>query len=483
MKIDRQSILLVLPQKRAISIAIFFFFWGFYLFTGHGIISSSDGIINFLTVRSLVETHSFALDLDCDAVQQYAQVGNDGQCYSKYDVGMAITSLPLYLVGRLFSGPAPPDYDALSLPRLFVSTLNQFVTAATCTIIYLIGFHLTGSCRRALELTFLYGLTTIAWPYATTYFSQPLIGLLLLTAFYQLLSRYNKLSVLLAGVTLGLALLTRIDAFPLVFLIGLYALYKFRQRMQSWREIIVSLSLLALPIVLSFVAILVLNQWRYGKLIHNTYASEGWTGDFWQGIYGLLFSPGRGIIFYSPLVLLGVPGLWMLWQKGLKSESGLIMGLILIQVMTYAFWWTWDGGWVWGPRFLVSTQPFLIIGLQPWLEKDRLRPMLVILAMLGFSIQLIGVTTSPLVYLTRTDFSYEQTLYNPAATPILGQMQDLFNRRVTLLIPSQAHGVLSKSQTLLWTGFCFVLLLVSGSLLKRNMSDTCEHQEISGRFE
>ncbi|MCP4363293.1 MAG: hypothetical protein GY796_35280 [Chloroflexi bacterium] len=180
-----------------------------------------------------------------------------------------------------------------------------------------------------------------------------------------------------------------------------------------------------------------------------------------------MISPGRGIIFYSPLVVLAVPGLLLLWREKLPAEAALIVGLLLVQIATYASWWTWDGGWVWGPRFLVSTQPFLMLGLLPWLAKDRCKTLFFGLVTLGFLVQIIGVTTSPLYYLTRTHFTFTQTLYNPAASPIIGHAWDLFNRRVMLLMPSQAHGVLSRGQTILWGLVSIGLMVIGGSILSR----------------
>lgn len=458
---------------RLIPVAILLFFYGFYLFTAQGIISSADGIINFLTVRALVETGSFSLEIDCDSVQRFVQKQSDGHCYGKYDPGLALTSLPLYLVGRLLSGPASVDYEALSLPRLIVGTLNQLVTAATCAVLYLIASYLSASRRQAVEFTFLFGLTTLAWPYALTYFSQPLVGLLLVTAVYQLIAySHNKFALFIAGLALGWACITRFDALPLVFVITIYASYKLRESSKSRPSLLIQILPLIAPILLAIFTYLVLNEVRSGSLLQMGYTGEGWTGNLWQGAYGLLLSPGRGVVFYSPLVLLAIPGFLLLWRGGWQAEVTLIVTLALIQIVMYALWWTWDGGWVWGPRFLVSTQPLFLLGIVPWLDNGWGKRLLMGLATVGFAFQIIGATTSPLVYLARTDFTYSQTLYNLVASPILGQLQDLLNRRVNLLIPSRAHGVLDLQQTLLWGLFCIILMTLSGWFLRRAVDES-----------
>ncbi|MCB9418827.1 MAG: hypothetical protein H6667_03425 [Ardenticatenaceae bacterium] len=452
-----------------VPVSLFVFFCSFYLLTARGILSVPDEIINFLTVRSLAETGSFVIDVDCAALHEFVQIRPDGQCYGKYDPGMSITSLPWYWIGRWVSGAAPADYESFSMARLWVSTFNQFVTAATCVVLYGIAYQMTKSSKQALELAFLFGLATLAWPYATTYFAQPLVGLLLATAVFLLLKPLNKLAVIGAGMLLGWACITRLETLPLTLLVVGYAAYKTYHQTASWRQTRQQIFRLFIPVFLALLIYLWLNQIRSSYVYQSGYAGESWTNRFDLGLFGLLFSSGRGLIFYSPLILLAVPGLVLLWRQSFQAETMLITALFLIQLGTYASWWSWEGGWAWGPRFLVTTQPFLLLGLLPWLEMNRVRPFLLLLFILGFGVQIIGVTTSPLTYLLRTDYSYQETLFKPAASPLWGQLQDLLSHRVTLLVPSQAHGVLSLEQTIAWVLVCLVLLAASTLVLWRTM--------------
>ena len=454
------TMMLMTLRKQRIPIGIFIFFSGFYLFTAQGMILSGDGTTNFFTIRALSETHSFLLsDNDCDTMERFVQVHPEGQCYGKYDVGLALSGLPLYIFGRSLSQGNP--YERVSLPRLFVSTFNQFITAATCSVLYLLAYELSGSRRRALELAILYGLTTLAWPYASTYFSQPLVGLMLLTAVLLLRVGKNIYFILGAGIALGWAILTRLDTLPLVFAIYIYAYYQFQRLKMSRYNLLSRFILLTVTFTFTIMLFLLFNQLRGGSLLLDSYAGEGWTGDFREGSYGLLFSTRRGILFYSPLVILAIPGLVSLWRKGWQAETALIVALFMIQIFIYASWWVWDGGRVWGPRFLVSTHPFLILGVLPWLARDRHKKLVYIFATTGFVIQVIGVTTSPLAYLTRPDFIYTQESVSLA---IFWQARDLFDKQVLSLIPNQAHGVLNYEQTILWALVATSLMFIGGFL-------------------
>jgi hypothetical protein len=71
------------------------------------------------------------------------------------------------------------------------------------------------------------------------------------------------------------------------------------------------------------------------------------------GVLSLLFSFGKGIIFFAPGILLPLrrfvtDGRLVAWHTTLLLFVG---GLVLV----YAKWWSWYGGWSWGPRFLLIT--------------------------------------------------------------------------------------------------------------------------------
>lgn len=88
------------------------------------------------------------------------------------------------------------------------------------------------------------------------------------------------------------------------------------------------------------------------------YSGEpGFSYPFFFGVLSILFSFGKGIVFYLPGLMLPVRRkiremhdaagvdlfqvyrLWILFVLGL--------------VVAYASWWAWYGGWYWGPRFFL----------------------------------------------------------------------------------------------------------------------------------
>jgi hypothetical protein len=449
---------------------IFLFFLGFYLFTTKGVIHIADGMVNFQTTRAIVEDGSLAVD--CTIIDEFVVQNENGRCYSKYDIGLALTSLPLYLAGRLIA-PDPPDMYAVSIPKLFVSMLPQLATAVTCALLYVFALHIGGQETAAFGAALLYGTATLAWPYAGLYFSQPLIGLLLLLAVTLLVKfppNHHK-AQLAAGLALGWACLTRLDTLPLALLVLLYAAYQLWRSHSNIRQWALALLLLGVPIFGALVAYIGMNVVRTGSFWQFGYANEGWTTPFLTGLYGLLLSPGRGLVFYSPLAVLAAVGLWGLWRRGWRAEMLLIASLVAGQIAFYASWWAWEGGVVWGPRFLVSTHALLMVGLLPWLDGSWPKWPVVVTAVPAFFIQFIGMASEAGTYLQTSGYTYQETLFNWVASPILGQFRAILLRDYSFLLVNRAYGLLSTANLLLWLVVCLVLMFVPLWLLRGRFAE------------
>jgi hypothetical protein len=80
---------------------------------------------------------------------------------------------------------------------------------------------------------------------------------------------------------------------------------------------------------------------------------------------GLLFSPSRGLLIFSPIVIVAIFGLiYLLWRKRRQPEDHLILVLfaaccvILFNYSCFAVWW---GGGSYGPRFITDLLPTLCL--------------------------------------------------------------------------------------------------------------------------
>ncbi len=112
------------------------------------------------------------------------------------------------------------------------------------------------------------------------------------------------------------------------------------------------------------------------------------------GLAGLLFSPSRGLLIYSPFLLLAVPGAWRAWRSRDGLRVAIAVGALVTLGMNslYTDWW---GGSCWGPRRLMDLLPGLfLLGLDPaWRQGGipvRLRAPLATLVGLAVLIQSLG---------------------------------------------------------------------------------------------
>jgi hypothetical protein len=74
---------------------------------------------------------------------------------------------------------------------------------------------------------------------------------------------------------------------------------------------------------------------------------------FKGGIPGLLLSPGKGLLYYAPLCIFA-----LFFQKDWRLWTPFVLSLVF-----HGMLYDWSGGTGWGPRFLFTTLPFLLMPL------------------------------------------------------------------------------------------------------------------------
>jgi hypothetical protein len=78
---------------------------------------------------------------------------------------------------------------------------------------------------------------------------------------------------------------------------------------------------------------------------------RGFSYPFVLGVLSILFSFGRGIVFFMPGLLLGLARRTWSALKGYHRLVGYMVLYTAGLVAVYAKWWAWYGGISWGPRF------------------------------------------------------------------------------------------------------------------------------------
>jgi hypothetical protein len=186
--------------------------------------------------------------------------------------------------------------------------------------------------------------------------------------------------------------------------------------------------------------------WAFGSPAGGGYAGEGWTTPLLVGLNGLLLSPGKSLLLFVPLALLAPWG-WVRWAvDGRKREAVWFAAISLGWLLVHAKWWTWHGGWSWGPRFLLVIMPFLIVPLGAlWTRARRgVRRLILALAVLGLVVELGGVVINFGDYMMLIN-DEDKVLFNAAFSPVWGHWRMLLGGVAPdlawLRFPPVARGV------------------------------------------
>lgn len=114
----------------------------------------------------------------------------------------------------------------------------------------------------------------------------------------------------------------------------------------------------------------------------------GFSYPFFFGLISILFSFGKGILLFAPGLLLGVSGTETASDR-LARVHRLWLWVVVGLVLVYSKWWSWYGGWYWGPRFFLFASLPAALAVAARLHTQRHASLLsntATLAVLGLSV-------------------------------------------------------------------------------------------------
>jgi len=298
--------------------------------------------------------------------------GLGGATHTQYTLGQTTALIPLYLLGRALAGLAHTACtDPAPAPVLLTCKLLGPLLGALLCVLFFALARLLGYARPlALALTLLLAFATSLWPDVQSNLEHTLESLLLLVAAYAavrytLQRRKEPLWVSVMGLAAGLEFVTRVSGIivPPIFLLYLLVLHR-RWRPGAWRPAFrddaVTFALWLLPALGVNAAF---NLLRFGSPLRTgPYPDASLGFPLLQGLPDLLLSPGKGLLWYSPAVLLLVLAARPFGRRfPLPARLFALIGggyLLFYANVTY-----WHGDPAWGPRYLYATLPYLILPL------------------------------------------------------------------------------------------------------------------------
>jgi len=449
------------------SAILFLSFLGLYLLTMGGHIYSPDEEILFLTTKALAERGSLAIEPPPEMEGFATKRGCGGRQFGQYGIGQPLLAIPFYLFGKALAGWAGDRPIGFSIvqyhggtareewERFGVSLFNQFAAALLVVLLFALAADLTGDRRAALMTAVLYGAGTIAWVHSKPFFTETLATLLVFSAFSLLIRArlYRRPGwITLAGCTAGYALLTRLDsvlAFPALGVLLFWPdsplprwtpppgedgrrpqyprLHDFLSHILGNREAWARAARFAPPVVLAGIFILWLNWARFGSVTATGYEDQpegiAFVNPLLVGLYGFLFSIGKGLFFFSPPLVL------FLWSIRrficLAPPAGwTAVTLVATYLLVMSKWINWAGGWCWGPRHIFIVHVFLALPICALLAAPRQRGVRIAYAVLlawGVAVQLYGTSQNFIDYYY---VAYQNPFFAPNATVLYNPYED-----------------------------------------------------------
>lgn len=390
----------VQAADRNLAGAVFCLLFAVYLATFSGLPENPDAEVEFQSTSALVRTRSLALGgtPEAEAIVGLVHQGRQGfnvrrggpgrehEAFSWSGIGQPLVAVPLYLAGSLAAhlfpaleqrhhgsthlGVARSEY----FEHLFVGLRNPLLGALTGALLVLAARRAGARRVHAVLCGLTYGLCSYAWPQARGTLSDVQATAALFLAFVlaeSVLERLRSartppLATLVGfGLALGLAFLTRPVLAPGVAVLALFFLVRVRQEARATarafplREFAAGL----LPALACLALALWVNRSRFGEALEFGYGGVVGTEWFlrppWEGLLGVTLSPGSGLLWFAPGMLLALPCFVHALRRREYALPGLLVALVLALGVPLVLIPSWHGAWSYGPRYLLPLLPFL----------------------------------------------------------------------------------------------------------------------------
>jgi Dolichyl-phosphate-mannose-protein mannosyltransferase len=293
---------------------------------------------------------------------------------SAYPPWAGVLALPVYLlsvVGGL-SSQSPLIHDLQKLSASLITALS--------VLLLLLGLRRLTTEKIAWFIAIVYAFGTSSFSSSSQALWQHGASQLFLTlTIYWLVRGLDEPRFsAYAGFALAGAVVCRPTNAFMTIPIAAYVLWHHRAHF-------VGFLVAAVPPVLIFTAY---NMRYFGSPITTAFTGETGPSRIWtsgshlfstplfEGLAGVLASPGRGLFIYSPILLVSIVGVVMVWRDRQQVLLKYLSLAPLPLVLLTSKWVAWWGGGSYGPRLLADITPILCVYLYLPFECARSRRLL-----------------------------------------------------------------------------------------------------------
>ena len=323
-----------------------------------GQIENPDTHLRLTQTRIILNHNKFGLDKDVgENSHGNIAINDDGKRYMVYNPGQTIMFIPIYYIANLIYAT---EADAYYFSAFCASFLNYIIHALCAFILFKIALILGSNKKQAYLVSIFFGLTSYSFVFAQSTYEHHLEMLFILLSAFFSLNKNCKNSGFLSGLMLSLGIIFRttvILALPSILLV---------QKNNKERLCVLLGLFFGIAFILSY------NFFRFENAIESGY-TIAWTlahsnkFDFWNipgipyAFFGFLFSPGKGLFFFSTTAVISFLGVKKFYMKDRR-----LLFFILLLSATYLIFFSanfaWHGSiWSYGPRYILPIIPFLYL--------------------------------------------------------------------------------------------------------------------------
>ena len=322
------------------------------------------------TVRALVDFGTFALPKDVPHHVDVVQI--KGQLYSVIAPGLPIILAPLYWVYRnLTSIIGLPMNDVFwgGFNCLANATVTAPLLGVTAIAMLDTLRYLTNDTSKQIWLVFISIFGSFVFFYSTYGIWVHVYTMALVFIAFNLILR--KRNNFLIGLVLGIAqIIDYIAILPISFLIGFWI---YTNRKANLKNLIRTGLLVLLGYSIFLIGLLYYNytitdspfQTPNSLFLQQANQQQLSSRSMFMlpsiaSLWGLSFSPYRGLYLYFPMTFLFT---WSLFKKSYLKNSVILFSMIIV-IFTFLYnstYYAWSGDVCFGPRHLLVAVPFIIL--------------------------------------------------------------------------------------------------------------------------
>lgn len=392
-------------------------------------IPSGDTLPGSLIPFSILLDHSLTLDRFGPYMTEHISYGSDvlhksgPHWYSVYPiVGPALVT-PLYLPIELIPRIAAQQPATLIALARVAEKIAAVALAAAAAIALLFLLRRLTSERAAWMLTLLFALGTGNWSTSSQALWQHTFGQLAIIGCLYAIERFSAASAearwyWMAGAFAACALAIRGTNLVLLPVLALVLWLKPARPMDYLRVFAPAALAIALTAAYNFAVF---------QSFAGGYPVNPLKGGAVDGLLGILLSPGRGLLIYTPVAIFALAAFLPRARESRQSHRLVVIAasaFSLLHIAFIAIWPLWWGGYCWGPRLLTEVLApltvLIAIGL-PAIASTPLKYAFATAAVYGCLIQVLGVYCYPKGQWDNAPLSineHPERLWNWADNPI-----------------------------------------------------------------